>query len=64
MRLGLRGGEHDHHLIDIGSDDPLALSAAGRAPREPRPAREDLGDRPGIVALDRARDARRRRQRA
>ena len=46
MRLGIRRREHHDDLIDVGGNDPLALPAAGRAARERRPARQDLGDRP------------------
>ena len=46
MRLGFRRREHDDDLIDVRRDDALALPSAGRAARELRAARKDLGDRP------------------
>jgi hypothetical protein len=50
MWIRFRGREHHDDLVDVRREDAFAVPAARRAPRELGPPRQDLGDRPFVVA--------------
>ncbi len=50
VRLGLRRGEDDDDLIDIGRHDTLTVPAARHPPRQHRPPRQDLHNGPGAIS--------------
>jgi hypothetical protein len=51
VRLRLGDREDDDDLIDVRRHDALEGPATRRTTRQLRPARQNLDDRPGVIAL-------------